>query len=311
MARTVHFVHYAGAGDQARGRFISPSPRPRRPPALTSKGVLMLEEAAIIIGGGVGPMAGVALHAKIIEQTLTNGTDQTHLTVFHHSCSPSIADRTEYLDALRNGNKASLPNPGEAMAEVFTRACTLPFEGGFVGGVPCNTFHAPAIFDQFHASLHERRCPVRLVHMLDETIGLIGARLGKAPGEKGNGETIGLLATLGTRFSGVYDALLHKAGYRPLHLSPEDNARLHEAIYNREWGIKAVSPVTGAAAARVAEMAGKLAETGAGVVILGCTELPLALPGERFGTALLVDPVQALARALVREAAPHKLRPTV
>ena len=256
-------------------------------------------------------MAGVALHAKIIEHTLTDGTDQTHLTVFHHSCSPVIMDRTVFLETLRDKGEtgvAGMAHPGEAMAGVFARAGAMPFAYGYVGGVPCNTFHAPAIFDRFRSRLHEQNCPVRLVHMLDETIGLIGARLGKAHGEAGAGEKIGVLATLGTRFSGVYDALLSKAGYTPLHVSPEDNALVHEAIYNREWGIKAVSPVTKPAVDRVVEMTEKLATAGAKVVILGCTELPLALTGATHGSVMLVDPVVALARALVREAAPGKLR---
>ena len=50
----------------------------------------MSREKIIVIGGGVGPMAGVALHGKIIENTLTDGTDQSHLEVFHFSRSPSI-----------------------------------------------------------------------------------------------------------------------------------------------------------------------------------------------------------------------------
>ena len=35
------------------------------------------------IGGGVGPAAGVSLHSKIIENTITDGTDQTHFEVCH------------------------------------------------------------------------------------------------------------------------------------------------------------------------------------------------------------------------------------
>lgn len=33
------------------------------------------------IGGGVGPSAGVGLHNKIIYNTKTDGTDQTHFQV--------------------------------------------------------------------------------------------------------------------------------------------------------------------------------------------------------------------------------------
>ena len=47
--------------------------------------------------GGVGPMAGVKLHEKIIQFTPTNGTDQSHLCVHHISQSQYIPDRTTFL----------------------------------------------------------------------------------------------------------------------------------------------------------------------------------------------------------------------
>ena len=43
------------------------------------------KEAIIGIGGGVGPAAGVALHSKIIENSITDGTDQSHFEVYHLS----------------------------------------------------------------------------------------------------------------------------------------------------------------------------------------------------------------------------------
>lgn len=49
-----------------------------------------------------------------------------------------------------------------------------------------------------------------------------------------------------------------------------------------------------------------LASQGAQAIVLGCTEIPLALPEPVLpGTkVVLVDPVLALARALIREADP-------
>ena len=58
--------------------------------------------------GGVGPMAGVKLHEKIIQFTPTNGTDQSHLCVHHISQSQYIPDRTTFL--LSN---MTLSNPND------------------------------------------------------------------------------------------------------------------------------------------------------------------------------------------------------
>jgi len=261
----------------------------------------MGEGSVIVIGGGVGPMAGVALHAKIIEQTLGDGTDQSHICVHHYSCPALVPDRTAYL--LGGGE-----DPAAGMAGVFEAAARAlsghAFSSGdvAVGGVPCNTFHAPAIYDRFAAMVAERARPIRLVNMLSETVTFLGASV--APGS-----TIGVLSTTGTRKSGVYGELLARAGYAPLLVSEEEQALVHAAIYDTSWGIKATSTPSDRARQVVADMAGRLAGRGAAAVILACTELPLALQGTSHAGAVLVDPVLALARALVREAAPDKLRP--
>jgi aspartate racemase len=105
----------------------------------------MSTEKVIIIGGGVGPMAGVELHKKIIENTHTGGKDQEHFHLWHLSRSPNIPDRTEYLTGKIK------TNPAEGMARTFLLAAEmLKIEKKpAVGGVTCNTFHAPPIFDVF------------------------------------------------------------------------------------------------------------------------------------------------------------------
>jgi aspartate racemase len=44
------------------------------------------------------------------------------------------------------------------------------------------------------------------------------------------------------------------------------------------------------------------------VIILGCTEIPLVLTDAAVGGIPLIDPTLILARALIREAAPDRLR---
>lgn len=265
----------------------------------------MGSEKVIVIGGGVGPMAGVALHAKIVENTLTDGTDQTHLSVHHYSCSAGVPDRTAYLLALARGEAPS-GDPAAGMAAVFEAAARALDGRLAVGGVPCNTFHAPAIFDRFAAEARARAPGIKIVHMLEETIWLLDARL--AGGGRRAETAVGVLSTTGTRRSGVYDELLSRSGYRAMYVPENEQETLHAAIYDPSWGIKAVSPVSARATGIVEAMAAGLVRAGAVAVILACTELPLALPGTVLDGAPLVDPVLALARALIREAAPEKLR---
>lgn len=258
-------------------------------------------EGVIVIGGGVGPMAGVALHAKIIEATVAEQGDRSHVNVIHISRSSAIADRTAFL--LQSEGQTEIENPGLAMARVFGGAARSLEEGEWaVGGVPCNTFHAPEIFDAFLSELGSTGDSVRVIHMLDETVALLKERLdGKV------GVDIGVMSTTGTRISGVYDRLLEAAGYRAVYVEEIEQPHLHDSIYNNEWGIKAVSPVTPRAANTVSDLAMTLVGRGVAAILPACTELPLALPGDTFQNIPLVDPVLALARALVREAAPNKL----
>ncbi|MDR1519576.1 MAG: aspartate/glutamate racemase family protein [Planctomycetota bacterium] len=260
-------------------------------------------EAVIAIGGGVGPMAGVALHAGIIEATRTDRGDQSHLRVIHHSDSPAIPDRSAYL-ALPAAERRRRLSPGTAMAGVFAAmARALAAGEPAVGGIPCNTFHVPEIFDEFQAEMAADRNPIRVLDMLEETLGLLRERLAGQ-----TGLNIGVLATGGTRRSGVYDRLLERAGQRISQVDEADQPRLHDVIYNNKWGLKAVSPPSVRAVAAAEDFAGQLIGRGAAALILGCTELPLALPGTLFRGVPLIDPVRALARALVREAAPGKLK---
>ncbi|HUW70040.1 MAG TPA: aspartate/glutamate racemase family protein [bacterium] len=252
----------------------------------------------VVIGGGVGPMAGVALHALIISNTLTDGTDQSHLTVHHYSCSARIPDRTEYL--LDHGKD----DPALAMAQVFKLAARALDGRTAVGGVPCNTFHAPLIFDGFLAILAESGVGIRIVNMLEETMLTLRQRLPGSASEK-----IGVLSTTGTRRSAVYDRLLEASGFEPLYVPESSQQLLHASIYDRTWGLKATPKPTDRAIEIVTTMASELVGRGAAALVLACTELPLALGGSQFQTVPLVDPMVSLARALIREAAPDKLAP--
>jgi aspartate racemase len=259
----------------------------------------MHHEKLLIIGGGVGPMAGVALHAAIIENTLAGG-DRGHLDLIHLSLSAGISDRTEFL----LGRDAENPAAGMAAGLALVLAGISGREA--VIGVPCNTFHAPEIFGPFVQEALRMGAAAGLkltiLDMLDETLGFLASI---AP----DAIRIGLMTTTGTRRSGVYDRLLTKAGMVPLYVAEEEQDLLHAAIYDPVWGIKASGRPLAKAVEVLRGLALRLAEKGAQAIVLGCTELPLALTEKHIYAIPLVDPVLALARALIREAAPAKLAP--
>lgn len=266
------------------------------------------QEPVLVIGGGVGPMAGVALHAMIIKNTMTDGSDQDHLSVIHLSCSSLVPDRTRYLLEPETAS-----DPAAGMADVFAMATKALDGQRAVGGVPCNTFHAPLIYQRFVTLLSARLRPqhddIRIVNMLNESVALLATRLGLSSANTSAAPLIGLLTTTGTRRSGVYDALLTEKGFTPLYVSEAEQEKLHAAIYDTDWGIKATPVPSNRARNTVIGLAESLVARGAVAIMPSCTELPLVLEGTEFAGLPLVDPVLALARALIREAAPHKLRP--
>lgn len=257
----------------------------------------MQNEKIILIGGGVGPMAGVELHRNIIENTLTDGTDQTHLEIYHLSRSNDIPDRTGFL--LGKGKA----NPAEGMFRTVQIAEEAIKASGkeAVLGIPCNTFHAPKIFDRFLDLIKNNNINIEVLHMLNETADLIKDVAPKA-------KIIGLMSTTGTRMAKVYNEILEPRGFTIIEVDDAIQSELHDSIYNTKWGIKAVSPITSKARANFEEYVRILKENGAESIILGCTEIPLALPEKKFGGVPLIDPVVALARALVREANSEKLK---
>lgn len=237
-------------------------------------------------------MAGVLLHRKIIEQTVTDGTDQSHHDVIHLSLSRIVPDRSEYLAG------AVPENPAIGMAEVMRCAASALAShpaGGAVAGVPCNTFHAPEIFEPFETQVRTFNPPIEVVHMVRTCVEAIVSRYGA-------GSKVGVLSTTGTRKAGIYSRALSEAGIEVLEVPPESQDDLHDVVYNKKWGLKAVTPVTTIAQNRLISFLNYLLDRGTVAIVLGCTEFPLGAPGSNYRGADLVDPLDLLAEGLLRRA---------
>ena len=250
------------------------------------------DTGAIGVLGGVGPYAGLDLMRKIFDQTEAN-CDQEHLSVIQYSLSEHIIDRTRFLLGETD------ENPGEAIGEIMVRMAKA---GATVIGVPCNTAHSPRIMDVAVAMLHEASPKTRFVHMIDSVVAFIRESLPHA-------RKIGVLSTKGTYATGFYQDALSAAGFVPLFPDEGGRERVQQAISNTAYGIKAQSnPVTPEARAALLAEAEKLVEQGADAVILGCTEIPLALTEPDLRGVPLLDATKVLARALIIAFAPERLK---
>ena len=253
----------------------------------------MAGDPMIGIVGGVGPYAGLDLTKKIFDQTLA-GSDQEHLPVILVSRPDEIADRTEYLLGRVD------TNPALAIARVIG---TLERAGATVVGIPCNTAHAPAIFDRIIGELERSGSAVRVLHMIREVAIFLHEI---HPGIR----QVGVLATVGTYRTGTYSGARAAEGFGVV-LPDEDRQQwVHDAVYDPDFGIKAQSnPVSAEARRRLLQTIRELAGSGAEAIVLGCTEIPLAVDEHTVDGIAMIDPTLVLARALIRETAPQKLRP--
>ncbi len=244
------------------------------------------------IVGGVGPLAGLDVFKKIIEETDVQ-KDQEHLPVLMMSYPHLIVDRTEYL----LGNVEL--NPGYALAEIIKQ---LAENGAQVAAIPCNTAHAAPIFSVVENELKRQKINIKLLHLVRETVAHIKLN---SPDAK-----VAVLSTTGTRNTGLYKDILLDAGLRVVEPSLLWQTRIHDAIYHPVYGIKAFSsPVKKKAIEELTLAMDELLNEEASHFILGCTELPLALPQSNYKGIPLVDPNRIIARALIKEIDSSKLKP--
>ena len=243
------------------------------------------------IVGGVGPLAGLDVFKKIIEETDVQ-KDQEHLPVLLMSYPHLIVDRTEYIVG-----KVAV-NPGYALADIIKK---LADNGAKVATIPCNTAHAEPIFSVVEQEFEKNKVNIKLLHLVKETVNHIKQN---SPDAK-----VAVLSTTGTRNTGLYKNILLEADLEVIEPSLDWQNRVHDAIYHKDYGIKAFSsPVKEKAIQELMLCMDELIKEKATHFILGCTELPLALPEKTYKDIPLIDPNRIIARALISEIDASKLK---
>lgn len=217
--------------------------------------------------GGMGPAAALDLQAKVLAATPAT-TDRDHLPVVVWNV-PQVPDRVAAV--LGAG-----PSPLPAMVE---GARALEAAGCEAFAVACNTAHHWA--DELAASVR-----IPLLHIADAAIGVMARR--PVPPMR-----VGILATRGTLAAAFYGERLARRGFRWMAPTEEEQARLVDTAIAR---VKAGDAAGARAPFEAAAKA--LADRGADLILLACTELPIAAEGAACPVPVL-DASRALAEALV------------
>lgn len=220
--------------------------------------------------GGMGPLAGAAFALRLAALTPV-GRDQEHIPTLLLN-DPRIPDRSAARVA---GGEDPLPYMRAGM-EFLNDA------GAEVIAIPCNTAHL--WYDELAQAA---RCPV--LHIIEAVVADL-RRQGLASGR------IGLMGTAATLALGLYQRTLERDGYECI-LPADDEveslcmASIREVKANRLEA--SLDPAL--------ECVRRLRARGADAVVLGCTELPLAIPHALRASlgVVVTDSIDALALAVI------------
>lgn len=222
--------------------------------------------------GGMGPAAAADFYVRIVA---THGAlrDQDHPPCILYSAT-QVPDRSAFL----------LEGGADPTAELVAAARLIEAAGADFIAMPCNSAHA---------FLQPMRAAVE-VPVLD-MIALATAAVARVVPQAA---LIGVLATSGTVDAGLYGGPLERRGLATLYPDAAVQEQVMAAIKDVKAGL---APRPGASDSRLVAAAAHLSNRGADCIIMGCTEVPLALtPADSpvaliDGNQVLVDTTLALA----------------
>lgn len=213
--------------------------------------------------GGMGPAATVDFFARLV--TLVGAErDQDHPPCLLYSAT-QIPDRMRHLTA----------DGIDPTAELQRAARVLEQGGAGLIAIPCNSAHA------FYGAIADA-VSIPVLDMIE-----LAAVQVRRSFEAGT--SVGILAASGTIKMGLYDQRLQAAGLVPLRPGENAQSGVMEAI----WAIKAGSRGPDR---RLILAIDELVDRGVGVIVLGCTELPMAID-QSSAVVPIVDSTAVLARA--------------
>jgi aspartate racemase len=218
--------------------------------------------------GGMGPLATVDFLQKLIEETPAS-RDQQHVPVIAYSV-PQIPDRPP---AIVGAGESPLPYMLQGIH-------SLQRAGATAIAIACNTAHY--WYDDLAA-----QGGLPILHIADAAC----AALGDASVRR-----VGLIATDGTIAGGFYQQRLAALGKECVLCSTDDQRTL---VLPAIEAVKRTDLVRAHASA--IQAAHHLLDRGAQAIVMGCTEIPLAIEYEKPAVAAYcIDATRALARACVQ-----------
>ena len=216
--------------------------------------------------GGMGPAASAEFYVRLTKQTPAR-YDQEHLQVIIWS-DPTIPDRST---SLLLGDDRPWPKLSTGILGLKDAGCSHIV-------IPCNTAHL--WYDRMTA------LGVPITHIVDS----VAAELAEL-----NVKTVGILGTQGTIATGLYQNMLSKQGW---HCIIPTEIELTKFV---QPGINLVKAGNMSAAHDMFIPAiDHLINQGAQAIVLGCTEIPLAITENSYKNIPLINSIDSLVQAVLK-----------
>ncbi len=221
---------------------------------------------SIGIIGGMGPMASQLFYKMITEHTVAE-KDQDHIDLVILS-NASMPDRT---GAILTGEYDA------CYRQLLENAQTLEYLGCKAIAITCNTSH-------FFADMIADKIGIPILHMIKGTAAAVAV---ECPGAR-----IGIMATVGTIQTGLYQKALIDQGLTPFTPCAEIQNEVMHQIYDR---IKNGKPYD---AVSWSKIEAEFKNAGCEKVLLACTELSVIKADEGLDDWYM-DPMDTLARMVI------------
>ena len=215
--------------------------------------------------GGMGPAASAEFVVRLIAQTPAT-RDQEHIPFVLWN-NPQIPDRST---SMRNGTNEPLPLLIEGVAMLRAMSCDLIV-------IPCNSAH------YWYDELIKYGIPI--IHIVDS----VASELRNLNVVN---QTIGVMGTQGTIEFGIYQNRLNRQGWNCIvPTQHEMDTYVQPAIDLIKAGkIKESQPL-------LINVIQNLIDRGATAVVLGCTELPLAIRITSENSVPIINSIDSLVSA--------------
>jgi len=217
--------------------------------------------------GGMGPAASAEFITRLIQQTPAS-CDQEHIPFVLWN-EPRTPDRST---SMRNGDDKPLPYLIEGVQALKYSGCDLIV-------IPCNTAHF--WFDELS------KLNVKIIHIVDSVIHAL---------QDVNvvDSTIGVIGTQATIEFGLYQYMLNKSGYNSMVPTKEEMDKLVQPAIDLIKGGSIIE-----AHPMLMTVVKSLINRGAKAVVLGCTEIPLAIKEVEENGTPIVNSIDSLVKRAI------------